>query len=209
MVRRILVLVVLLFALGATPAQAGGPTSVLLSAPPSVIAFGYDDQQYSDLQQLVQTTTQHDEATGESHAVGSFVRATWLIHDMSVWRIDVIYPDAPGGPWIATEEFNGELKQAQPTWHRSTAPVKLLQLLTSLKLLEGEFEGGPPLSDGYEVPSQEQTTTPTPAPVQTNVTASPSFFTGWRWIIPGVLLGAAVAVVAVRLFPKRQWDLID
>ncbi|MET9311460.1 hypothetical protein ABZX12_06515 [Kribbella sp. NPDC003505] len=205
MVRRILVLVVLLISLGATPAQAGGPTSVLLSAPPSVIAFGYNDQQYSDLQQLVQTTAQHDEGTGESHAIGSFVRATWLIHDMSVWRIDVIYPDAPGGPWIATEEFTGELKPAQPTWHRSTAPVKLLQLLTSLKLLEGEFEGGPTLSD--EVPSQEQPTTP--PPVQTNVTASPDFFTGWRWIIPGILLGAAVAVVAVRLFPKRQWDLID
>ena len=207
MVRRILVLVVLLFAIGVTPAQAGGPTSVLLSAPPSVVAFGYDDQQYSDLQQLIQTAPQHDEGTEESHSVGSFVRATWLIHDMSVWRIDVIYPDAPGGPWIATEEFTGETKPAKPTWHRSAASVKLLQLLGSLKLLEGNFEGGPTLSDGYEVPAQQETATP--APVQTTVTTSPTFFTGWRWIIPGVVLGAAVALVALRLFPKRQWELVD
>ncbi|MET9272438.1 hypothetical protein [Kribbella sp. NPDC003557] len=208
MVRRILVLVVLLFALGATPAHAGGPTSVLLSAPPSVVAVGYEDQQYSDLQQLIQTTTQHDVGS-EAHSVGRFVRATWLIHDMSVWRIDVIYPDAPGGPWIATEEFMGGTKPAKPTWHRPADPVRLLQVLGSLELLEGESIGGPTLDDGY---TAEQAT---PEPAQTQPAqaeaagSSPTFFTGWRWIIPGVLLGAAVAVVAARLFPKRRWELID
>jgi hypothetical protein len=208
MIRRILMLVAVLFAIGVTPAQAGGPTSVLLSAPPHVVAFGYNDQQYSDLQQLVQTAPQHDEGTGEVHSVGSFVRATWLIHDMSVWRIDVIYPDAPGGPWIATEEFTGEAEAAKPTWHRSAASVKLLQLLGSLKLLDGKFQGGPTLGDGYTV--EESTPEPAPAPAPpAQAQASTNVFTGWRWIIPGVLLGAAAAVVAIRLFPKRRWELID
>ena len=57
MVRRTLTLLAALFAvaaLGTTPAHAGGPTSVLLSAPPHVLAFGYEDRAYSDQQQLTE-----------------------------------------------------------------------------------------------------------------------------------------------------------
>jgi hypothetical protein len=218
MVRRILVLVVLLFALGATPAQAGGPTSVLLSAPPSVVAFGYEDQEYADLQQLIQGQPPRGQSSAVQ-GVGRFVRATWLIHDMSVWRIDIIYPYAPGGPWIATEEFMGDTTPAKRTWHRPADPERLLKVLGSLKLLSGESMGGPTLGDGYtaeeptpEQPTAEQATpeqaTADPAATQAATTAQ-GFFTGWRWIIPGVLLGAAAAVLALRLFPKRQWDLLD
>ncbi|TCC25640.1 hypothetical protein [Kribbella speibonae] len=207
MVRRILVLVVLLFAFGATPAHAGGPTSVLLSAPPSVVAFGYNDPRYDELVELTAPTS--DKPTGE-HRSGRFVRATWLIHDMSVWRIDIIYPDAPGGPWIATEDLMSGTQPAKPTWHRATDPARLLKLLNELKLLSGEFYGGPSLDGGYT--AQESTPEPAPAadpPAQAQASTSTNVFTGWRWIIPGVLLGAAAAVLAVRLFPKRRWELID
>ena len=37
----------------ALPASAGGPTSVLLSAPPKVVAFGYEDTLYNQLLKLV------------------------------------------------------------------------------------------------------------------------------------------------------------
>ncbi len=203
MVRRILMLVVVLFAIGVTPAQAGGPTSVLLSAPPTVVAFGYNDPRYDELVKLTELTP--GKPSGE-HPSGRFVRATWLIHDMSVWRIDVIYPDAPGGPWIATEDLMSDTKPAKPTWHRATDPVKLLKLLNELKLLSGEFDGGPSLNDSYT--SSESTPQPAP-PAQAQVSATTNVFTGWRWIIPGVLLGAVTAVVALRLFPKRRWELID
>ncbi|WP_410787330.1 hypothetical protein [Kribbella sp. C-35] len=207
MVRRILVLVVLILAFGATPAEAGGPTSVLLSAPPRVVAVGYNDPRYDELVELTELTP--GKPSGE-HLSGRFVRATWMIHDMSVWRIDIIYPDAPGGPWIATEELMSDTKPAKPTWHRATDPVKLLKLLNELKLLNGEFYGGPSLNDGYTV--QEPTPKPAPAPdppAEAQASTTTNAFTGWRWIIPGVLLGAAAAVVAVRLFPKRRWELID
>jgi hypothetical protein len=55
MVRRILLLTAILFAVTAVPAHAGGPTSVLLSAPPHVIGLGYEDPLYTRLQPLVQT----------------------------------------------------------------------------------------------------------------------------------------------------------
>ncbi|WP_202868348.1 hypothetical protein [Kribbella sindirgiensis] len=144
------------------------------------------------------------------HRSGRFVRATWLIHDMSVWRIDIIYPDAPGGPWIATEDLMSGTKPAKPTWHRATDPVKLLKLLGELELLSGEFYGGPSLDGGYT--AQESTPEPAPAadpPAQAQASTTTNVFTGWRWLIPGVLLGAAVAVVAVHLFPRRRWELID
>ena len=110
MVRRTLTLLAALFAvaaLGTTPAHAGGPTSVLLSAPPHVLAVDYEDPAYGELQRVTESggsTSAGSAGDVEEHASGRFVRATWLIHDMSVWRIDIIYPDAPGGPWIATTE---------------------------------------------------------------------------------------------------------
>ncbi|RZU01401.1 hypothetical protein EV645_8231 [Kribbella rubisoli] len=208
MVRRTLALVAALVAIVfavATPAHAGGPTSVLLSAPPYVTAVGYDDQRYYDLQELVQNAPKGDEG-GTAHEAGKFVRATWLIHDMSVWRIDIIYPDAPGGPWISTQEFNGTTP-SKLTWHRPPDPERLREVLGSLRLLNAKFDGGPTLDDGYSV-ADAPVTTPAPAPAQSQVTGT-NVFTGWRWIIPGVLIGAAAAVVAVRLFPKRRWELID
>ncbi|WUJ69146.1 hypothetical protein OG809_29050 [Kribbella soli] len=212
MVRRTLAfvaaLVATVFAV-ATPAHAGGPTSVLLSAPPYVTAVGYDDQRYYDLQELVQNAPKGDEG-GTAHEAGKFVRATWLIHDMSVWRIDIIYPDAPGGPWISTQEFNGTTP-SKLTWHRPPDPERLREVLGSLRLLNAKFDGGPTLDDGYSVADAPVTTpspAPAPAPAQSQVTST-NLFTGWRWIIPGVLIGAAAAVVAVRLFPKRRWELID
>ncbi|MFI5692494.1 hypothetical protein ACIA58_11685 [Kribbella sp. NPDC051586] len=211
MIRRTLALAAALFAFTALPAHAGGPTSVLLSAPPHVAAVGYDDERYYDLQNLIQAPSKADPGSGV-HSVGKFVRATWLIHDMSVWRIDIIYPDAPGGPWISTEEFMTGTKPAKPTWHRAADPSRLLQVLGTFNLLDGKFDGGPTLDDGYTADPSTPVTTPepTPAPAQAATqAATTNVFTGWRWIIPGVLIGAAAAVVAVRLFPKRRWELID
>ncbi|HET6986410.1 MAG TPA: hypothetical protein VFI00_07325 [Kribbella sp.] len=218
MVRRTLALLVALFAvaaLGATPAHAGGPTSVLLSAPPHVLAVGYEDQAYGDLQRLTEITG-HPVAGGDAgdHIEGRFVRATWLIHDMSVWRIDIIYPDAPGGPWIATSELSttGSMPE-KPTWHTSTDRAALLKLLGSFKLLNGQdLIDGPTTLDVVPQPSPEPATEQPPAaaqPLATAQAASPGAFTGWRWIIPGFLVGAVVAVLAVRLLPRRRWELID
>ena len=210
MVRRTLALLVALFAvaaLGATPAHAGGPTSVLLSAPPNLAAVGYDDPQYEALQNLTKIAGSRDAGDTQDHASGELVRATWMIHDMSVWRIDLIYPDAPGGPWIATTESlaTGTMPE-KPTWHRATDGPGLVQLLDSLKLFDG-------LSYGTGLDSPIRVTpesTPVAAPAAPPAAqAQIDFFTGWRWTIPGFLLGAVVAVAAVRLLPKRRWELID
>jgi uncharacterized membrane-anchored protein YhcB (DUF1043 family) len=46
-------------------------------------------------------------------------------------------------------------------------------------------------------------------PVET-VKAQPGILTGWRWAIPGFVMGALIVVVAVRLMPRhRPWELVD
>ncbi|GAA1567339.1 hypothetical protein GCM10009789_20960 [Kribbella sancticallisti] len=205
-------------ALGISPAEAGGPTSVLLSAPPKVVAAGYEDKAYEELQQLVDTSVVKPEASAEHRGVGKFIRATWLIHDMSVWRLDLIYPDAPGGPWIATTmDTNGSGRMPEtPVWHRATDGVRLLKLLDSLGLLarSGENYGGPtelPQAGGHVAETPETAAAaPVDDPPATTLKADQPALSGWRWSIPGALLGAVLTFVAVRLVPRRRpWELID
>jgi len=81
--------VLLLTVIGVAPAQAGGPTSVLLSAPgiPKVVATGYYDKSYEELTLLVDGSQGSNVPDLHSTMIGPSVRATWLIHDLTVWRV--------------------------------------------------------------------------------------------------------------------------
>ena len=142
--------------LAAGPAVAGGPTSVLLSAP----AIGHtaslytSDPDYTALAELVGASMAFgstDEQAGStnparSHDVGNQVTLTWLIHDVSVWRVDRVYVDAAGGPWIYTQQAIGGtdgIWDAPETWHRATEPKALVQLLGSMGLLGGTSDALP------------------------------------------------------------------
>ncbi|ADB32839.1 hypothetical protein Kfla_3785 [Kribbella flavida DSM 17836] len=224
---------------GTAPAQAGGPTSVLLSAPgiPKVVATGYDDPRYAELGWLVgEEPPQGGPESEQDHAVGAYVRAAWLIHDMAVWRLDVIYPDAPGGPWIATTRDvtgSGTLPE-KPVWHRAADSVRLVKLLVAMGLLGGKpnaTTGAPtslPTAVSNDGATPDGTATggvtgggtteahPTGAgatdgsPAAAEITAE-SAFSGWRWAIPGAILGALLAFVATRFRRSgpRDWELID
>ncbi|MEU0094011.1 hypothetical protein [Kribbella sp. NPDC006257] len=208
----------------ALPASAGGPTSVLLSAPPKVVAFGYEDARYIRLQELTGIdVNSHPAGERDAHTEGPFVRALWLIHDMAIWRFDLIYPNAPGGPWIATYESVDGLASlpAKPIWHRSKDPAALTRLLSSLKLVGGEFTGGPvgppdlaqPSAVPEPAPATETSAAQDPAtqaPAGQTIETRPAALSGWRWIIPGVVLGAVASYLALRYVPRRRpWELTD
>jgi hypothetical protein len=203
-------------ALGISPAEAGGPTSVLLSAPdvPKVVAAGYNDKAYDELQRLVTVAGKTELPNDGDHDSGHFIRATWLIHDMAVWRLDVIYPDAPDGPWIATtvdRDGSGRMP-SDPVWHRPANGAGLLKLLGSMGLVGDKFSpysaGGPttlPQASGETPEPVLAAETPT-----TTLKADQKALSGWRWTIPGFLLGALITYLAVRLVPRRRpWELID
>ena len=217
----VLLFVLLLTAVaGAGPASAGGPTSVLLSAPnlERVAALHYSDSAYERLMQVVDgqgAATETASANSEHRQVGDVVRATWLIHDVMVWRTDQIYPDAPGGPWIGTtlRQDGGQADQADQAdkvvWHRPANPGALVAVLSSLGMLGGPRVQQPPI-DAPPSTTPAPESAPEPAPAAASVEAGG--LAGWRWAVPGFVAGGLLAAVAVHLLANRRqddWELID
>src|ERR671931_11148 len=62
------------------------------------------DEAYGRLERLLVENPSPDPAAPDVHGgPGSdAINVTWLIHDVSVWRVDRVFTDAPGGPWIET-----------------------------------------------------------------------------------------------------------
>ncbi|GAA1514970.1 hypothetical protein [Kribbella lupini] len=197
------VLLIVLSAWVAVPAQAGGPTSVLLSAPaiPKVVAAGYQDARYEALMSSVGMQAK-DHPGWKVEGNGRVIRATWLIHDMSVWRLDLIYPDAEGGPWVATFESSTGKMPDKPVWHPAADGRALITVLDQFGLLSQRgYDGATP-----EVAVTDDVTTTAAAATTSDGT---NMFTGWRWALPGALIGAVLALVAVKFWPRRRWELID
>lgn len=204
--------------IGAGPAAAGGPTSALLVAPQTGMTAGlyYTQPEYDKLSELVRGTPSAD--TGQTdHYRGPGVRITWLIHDVTVWRVDEVYLEADGGPWIATREYGdtGALPD-KPVWHRSTDAAALVKLLGAYKLVDPEavpsVVADLPLTPAA-APAAPAAPPPAPAAASSWVALS-----GWRWIVPGLLLGAVVAWGAGRWQRRTgssgssgepRWELID
>lgn len=135
--RIVLTLLLALLAAGllpAPPAVAGGPTSVMISAPGRAAAgLYYADADYQRLSELVMGVG----GDGSSHERGDYVTLTWLIHDVTPWRVDRVYRGEGGTAWVSTREDvgGGDLWAAEPVWHR--ADPALLRLLGRL-LADGD-----------------------------------------------------------------------
>lgn len=186
--RRLLTLLVLALSTTlalATPAHAGGPTSVLITAPSSgeATALYYSDPAYTELDRLVSGATPLD---GEPADLGRGVTATWMIHDVSPWRTQQLYPDAAGGPVVATDGGG---------WAR-VKEGKALQVL-----LDSALEPG----------ATTVVTAAAPEPVvqERVVTETPWWsLAGWRWAVLGLLVGAGAVLLVRRPAGARQ-PLVD
>ena len=132
----------LLFALilAAAPAEAGGPTSALLSVPGAgtTSSLYYTDPEYDELAGLVgvdQPSGTFDGTESGGHEYGAGVTITWLIHDVSPWRVDRVYLGGKGGPWIATQVGGSEpLWESPVLWHHPEDGARLTALLDDLGL---------------------------------------------------------------------------
>ena len=186
--RRILAVTVLaLAAVVGLPAasQAGGPTSVLITQPgQSAGALYYDDAAYDALLGLLPA----DETRGESLAPGGGAdyNLTWMVHDVMPWRFDRVHLTPDGSAWVYTT-FSAE---ATGGWVEVAEADELAAVLTQV------------LDDSVapEVVSIPADTTPAPAPEPAPAERGTAWFslTGWRWVVPGVLLGLVVGAVAAR-----------
>lgn len=192
----------------AGPAAAGGPTSVLVVAPDvgRTAALHVTHASYrllTDLVQYAPAILTDVGASRDRHVSGRPVRLTWLVDDVKVWRIDVVYFDEErGGPWIATQQsWDRDPRGVAPVWHRSSQPDRLARLLGDLEVLDpsAPMRRTDALTGGYGA-AQQQSGDPS-AP------ADRVLLFGWRWMLPGALAGAVLSSIVVRL--RSRWQHRD
>jgi hypothetical protein len=184
------------------PAAAGGPTSALLSVPGegTTASLYYTDPEYDALAGLVGIESGAGVGTvdesGGSHEYGPGVTVTWLIHDVEPWRVDRIYLEGEGAPWIATQLFGGSgpNPDASVVWHQPKAGSKLAALLDQLGVGEaargaGDFTG----VGGAPVPAPPEPTAEESAPAEPSVDRS-SLASIW-WALGGLACGVLATVL--------------
>lgn len=199
-VRSTLILTIVVVAL--TPfgrAEAGGPTSALLTVPGEGVTASlyYTDPEYDALAGLVGMAdgggTGSVDRSGRDHANGPGIRVTWLIHDVTPWRVDHIYLEGEGAPWVATQTTNGtgDLWDAEVVWHRPDSPAELEALLDDLGLADASLAAGPFTGvPGAEVPPPVDSAQDSAAGAATETaTASNGVGSVW-WGLAGLLVGA-------------------
>jgi hypothetical protein len=214
----VLALVVLSQTAAAGPASAGGPTSVLLVVP----GAGQTASLYTgspEYEQLAGLVGAYDPATSEgkagSHESGVGVTLTWLIHDVQVWRVDRVYLDAAGGPWISTQATfgDGNIWDAPEVWHAPDDGKELTALLDRLldtDSVSTELPVGPEAA-AAQPDTGSGTATGTDAKDATQTVAAGET----RWGVTGLVglvglaLGAAMTLLALRSLPFRRAATAD
>ncbi|MGH3647978.1 MAG: hypothetical protein ACRDTM_12485 [Micromonosporaceae bacterium] len=122
-----------------SPASAGGPTSVLLAAPylEKTASLYHSEPAYEQLAALIGGAGRPWDAPksgAEPYESDTYITVTWMAHDVSPWRVDQIYPDAPGGVRVSTRIDPAE----HTVWHTAKGGTELVRLLDKLGLLTPE-----------------------------------------------------------------------
>jgi hypothetical protein len=150
------------------------------------------DEAYQRLARLVgENPTRDPGAPDLEGGPGSdAVNVTWLVHDVQVWRVDRIFTDAKGGPWIETLiSPDGRLTFDQPgAVHRSSDAKELIALLTALKLLGSSAV---PAEKGPAAPAVQEAVNAPVAPVANTREVADL---NWLWLVIGTAAGATLAI---------------
>jgi hypothetical protein len=196
----------------AGPASAGGPTSVLLVSPESTetAALYYSDKEYGELQQLLGTAAKgtRDKPPEAGLTAARQINVTWMVHDVTPWRLDRVYPVHKGRDvWIHTAANLG--RTTNGTWHRADHPAQLRALLEKLGLMgrvpdEGRAAILPPggEEDGASDATKEVADPAGDAADPATSGAGSADGTDWWWALPGAAAGAVLALV-LRPFATR------
>lgn len=175
------------------PADAGGPTSVLISDPAAGQATGlyYSDAAYEQLERILADA---ETLVGEPSGLGpTSVILTWLIHDVQPWRTQQLYPDADGGPVVVTYGTEAMGDAEEVVWTRPADGKALVRLVDQAL-------------SGSASPTAPRPAEPT---VSERVVTATSWYSlaGWRWLLPGLVLGAVLgAGVALATTRARSRD---
>ena len=182
-------------------AYAGGPTSVLLVDPSAGRAAALYHSN-ADYQRLVDAINAYSSDLGSadrpasvSENTNDVYRLTWLIHDMTIWRIDRIYRTADDGLWLQTvaDESGGDPFAQTGRWHRVVDPGALNAVLTNAGLTDGAVAAETSAED-------DSSTTMASSTVPAGTGAGPIALAG----MAGLVLGAAGALLFRRARAGRD-----
>lgn len=195
----------------AEPASAGGPTSVLLVAPGSgqTASLYTSDTDYQTLAGLVGAfggngASAPAAGSGTSNEVGRSVTLTWLVHDVQVWRVDHVYFEAAGGPWIATQTTagdSGSILDNPVVWHRATSGKELVALLNRLGVSPGG--SGSVTRPGIGIAASPAAGTEEKGTAH-NAASQTRGGAGWLWGLAGLILGVVLTLAGIRLHARRR-----
>lgn len=199
-VTAVLAVITAVFLVVVPPASAGGPTSVLIASPEQgrAAALYARQSEYQALERYLGQNPQESDKDAPKSLHGgpgtSAINVTWLLHDIDVWRVDRVFLNTPGGPWVETHTsiLDGSLDLGQPgVVHRASSPKELSALLD--RLLAEQATASPAI-----VPAASPLAPPAPEP-------------SWHWA--SALLGVAGGVVVMiglqvvfGLLPRRRGD---
>lgn len=206
--------IMLISLLAAGPASAGGPTSVLLVVPGTgqTESLYTGDADYEALAGLVGAFKTPGVAgtvdpSGTSHDVGTGVTLTWLIHDVEVWRVDRIYFDADGGPWISTQSVaggSGSIWDSALVWHTAARGKELATLLDRLGVSpHPSGDGNVPVAGSSPVGGNAGTNVAAPAAPAAAHTGTTGT-AGLVWGLAGLAMGVALSVAGRRVLPSSR-----
>lgn len=196
-IRRLLVLGAagLLVFVGAPAASAGGPTSVIIVNPVTGATGSLytSDADYASLESALQPRSAQTEGGTEPSTWlrggpgTSAINVTWLIHDVSVWRVNRVLLDADDGPWVQTVEMDMSSESALDwdqagEWGRSANPERLLAVFDRLGVLTNSADETFAHSWAAEKPQQANAADP-----------GPSF--RWWWTVVGVIAGISLGAL--------------
>lgn len=196
----------MLLLLAPLSASAGGPTSVLLVSPgrQATASLYTTDEAYQRLLTLVGDSPAADPAAPDlTGGPGSdAINVTWLVHDVSIWRVDRIFTDAAGGPWISTVTMKDDGKLALDQagiLHRASDPKELIALLSALRLLGSS---PPQAFQGPKAATEDAAAAAVGQPAAAAPTPRPPAELNWLWLVIGVA-GGATLMVGFRPLVRR------
>jgi hypothetical protein len=198
--RRFIVLVIAAIAglvlLPATPASAGGPTSVLVVDNQGRHAAGalMGSSAYDSLARALDI---ENPPSGEPRSEDSFmagsIRLTWMIHDVQPWRVDALTIEG-SDVWVSTllmqggeSLFSGAASPERAVWHRPANTALLLTALEDLGVLGGDAVEPPASTTGSTAPVAAPAAQPEPA--STGVPPTALAVSAALMLVLGVLAG--------------------
>lgn len=210
--RRLIVLVITALAglvlLPATPASAGGPTSVLVVDHDGRHAAGAltGSSAYDSLARALDIENPPaGEPRSEDSLMAGSIRLTWMIHDVQPWRVDALTIEGPD-VWVSTllmqsgeSLFSGAESPSRAIWHRPANTALLLTALNDLGVMGGDAVQ-PPASKTGSTASVTGSSAP-PEQASTGVPPAALGLSAALSLVLGVLAGRSWRLRRREAFP--------